>query len=238
MAKAFSLFLGIFLVASLGRAQQSSSLPLPLTHRADLPQKQTRTLPMPFQLTVPADTEVSVQMLSGIHTQVNRVDDLVTARLLQPVYVNGKVALPAGSVLDGRITLIRTSGHLHRPAELGLRFERIVLPGGEAEPIAAILSALDKPRPLKLRLDSEGHLVGTRAFSWKSVFGGMAAFGGLGIAKAAAAGAAGLPTVLPLGGAALVACEVFLPKGNEVNLPPETRLRLRLNFPLTVWVAG
>src|SRR5664279_626104 len=57
-------------------------------------------------LTVPAETEVKVQVLSGIHTQINHVNDPVTAEVLKPVFVEGKLDLPTGSLLDGHITMI------------------------------------------------------------------------------------------------------------------------------------
>jgi hypothetical protein len=187
-------------------------------------------------VTVPAETQVSIQMLSGIHTQVNRADDLVTARLLRPVYVNGRVALPSGSILDGRITMIRKSGHVHRPAELGLRFDKIVLPDGQAEPMAGVLALLDNSRRLDLHLDAEGHLTGGRALSWKTLIGGVG-LGGFGAIKAVAFGATAVSMNLSLAGAAAIGYELLWPKGHEVNLPPETRCLMRLNYPLTVRIS-
>lgn len=83
---------------------QEGEAPMVLPHRSGL--EATRTVPsMPSDtVTVPAETQVSIQMLSGLHTQINHADDLVTARLLQPVLVGGRIALPSGSILDGRIT--------------------------------------------------------------------------------------------------------------------------------------
>jgi len=39
---------------------------------------------------------------------------------------------------------------------------------------------------------------------------------------------------LPLGGAALISYEALWRRGREVNMPPDTQCRLRLNYPLTV----
>ena len=98
---------------------QEGEVPVALPHRSGLGPASTESSMPSENVTVPAETQVSIQMLSGIHTQVNHANDLVTARLLQPVLVEGRVALPSGSILDGRITMIRNSGHVHRPAELG-----------------------------------------------------------------------------------------------------------------------
>jgi hypothetical protein len=216
---------------------QEGEVPLLLPHRSGPVLTRTEyPVPPRESVTVPAETQVSIQVLSGIHTKVNHLNDLVTARLVQSVYVDGHVALPSGSILDGRITMIRKSGHAHRPAELRLRFDEIVLPDGQAEPMAGVLASLDKPSKLDLHLDAEGQLTGGRALSWKTLIGG-AGLGSLGAIKAMATGAAAASMGLSLAGAAAVGYELLWPKGHEVNLPPETRCLVRLNYPLTVRVS-
>jgi hypothetical protein len=189
-----------------------------------------------LMVTVPAETEVKVQVLSGIHTQINRVNDPVIAEVLQPVFVNGKIALPPGSLLDGHITMIRNSGHMHRSAELGMRFDRITLPDGQEKPVAAVLAALEHPEALDIHLDQEGHVISNRTMSWKTLAGGFTALGTYGVLKAAAVGSAGASLALPLGGAALIGYEALWRRGHEVNMPPDTPARLRLNYPLTVHI--
>jgi hypothetical protein len=150
--------------------------------------------------------------------------------------VDGRVVLPSGSILDGRITMIRNSGHVHRPAELGLRFDTIVLPDGQAEPMAGVLAVMDKSSKLDLHIDAEGHLTGGRALSWKTLIGGVG-LGSFGAIKAVASGATAVSMGLSLAGAAAISYEILWPRGHEVNLPPETRCLIRLNYPLTVRVS-
>ena len=187
-------------------------------------------------LTVPADTEVKVQVLSGIHSQINHVNDPVIAEVLNAVFVGGKLALPPGSLLDGHITMIRNAGHMHRAAELGMRFDRITLPDGQEKPVAAVLAALEHPEMLDIHLDQEGHLISNRMMPWKALGGGFAAFGAFGVLKIAAVGSAGASLALPLGGAALISYEALWRRGREVNMPPDVQCRLRLNYPLTVHI--
>ena len=230
------VFTAVTLVGFLAIAAfaQENEVPLVLPHRSG----PGPTLPASPRgsVTLPAETQVSIQMLSGIHTQVNRPNDLVTARVLKPVYVDGHIALPSGSILDGRITMIRKSGHVHRPAELRLRFDEIVLPDGQTEPMAAVLASLEKSSNPDLHLDAEGHLTGGRARSWKTLIGG-AGLGSFGAIKVVATGAAAASVGLSVAGAAAVGYELLWPKGHEVNLPPETQCLVRLNYPLTVRVS-
>jgi hypothetical protein len=215
---------------------QEGEVPVALPHRWGPGPARTESSMPRETVTVPAETQVSIQVLSGIHTQVNHANDLVTARLLQPVYVGGRVALPSGSILDGRITMIRNSGHIHRPAELGLRFDKIILPDGQAEPMAGVLAVMEKSSKLDLHIDAEGHLTGGRALSWKTLIGGVG-LGSFGVIKAVASGVTAASMSLPLAGAAAIGYEILWPKGHEVNLPPETRCFIRLNYPLTVRVS-
>lgn len=187
-------------------------------------------------LTVPADTEAAVMMLSGLHTRINQVNDPVMARLQQPVYVNGQVAFPLGSLLNGRVTRVQLAGRLHRPGELGFRFESITLPDGQTESISAVLAALDKPGLPKARLDAEGYFKGTRGFSLKGLAGGLAALGTFGVSRAALAASSAAGTFVPVGGAAVLGYAALWPRGNEVNVPPQTKCRIRLNYPVTVRV--
>jgi len=235
MGRVLTAITVIGFLASTALAQEGE-VPLLLPHRSGPePTRSESSLPR-GSVTVPAETQVSVQMLSGIHTRVNNANDLVTARLLQPVYVGGRVALPSGSILDGRITMIRKPGHVHRPAELGLRFDEIVLPNGQAEPMAGVLAVLEQPGKLDLHLDAEGHVTAGRALSWKTLIGG-AGLGSFGAIKAMASGAAAASMSLSLAGAAAIGYELLWPKGHEVNLPPETRCLIRLSYPLTVRVS-
>jgi hypothetical protein len=208
-----------------------------LIHRTGPSKTDTAQASSQATLTIPAQTEAAVLLLSGIHTQVSHVGDPITARLLQPVLIDGRVALPTGSLIEGRITRVRTAGRMRRPGELALRFDRITLPDGQDQPIFAGLSALDDSGLLKTRVDSEGHLKGKKSFSWKGVTGGLIGLGGLATLQSQLAGVAALGTTLPLGGGAMLGYAFLWPRGNEVHLPPETRLHIRLHHSLTVRVA-
>lgn len=238
MTKAFIVALSVALFTPLVYSADSDSPSHALIHR-DAPSKPgtPQASREEVTVTIPAQTEAAVRLLSGIHTQVSHVGDPITARLLQPVFIDGRVALPTGSLIEGRITRIRTAGRMRRGAELALRFDRITLPDGQGQPILADLSALDSPSSLNARVDSEGHLKGTKGFSWKGIAGGLIGLGGAATLHSQLAGAAALGTTLPLGGGAMLGYTFLWPRGNEVHLPPETHLRIRLHHPLTIRVA-
>ncbi len=235
MAKALpTLTVILFLCGVVSAAQDFGSVSLTPRTQSDAVAAAKR--PADVTLTVPAKTEAAVQLLSGIHTQVSHVDDPVRAELVQPVYVNGRVALPPGSLLDGHITRIRSAGRLGRSAQLALHFDTITLPDGQEQPITAILTALDDATARKARVNSEGHVKGPGTSAWRKIAGGLVALGAVSTAGVSIAGTTALATILPVGGTAVFSYAVIFPRGGEVHIPPDTRLRVCLKNDLTVRV--
>ncbi len=212
-------------------AERSSPL---LSHRLDAGGTGSVGADVEQTFTVPADTEAHVKLLSGMHTRMSAVDDPVTALLVSPVVVDGRVAIPAGSLLDGRVTSVHSSRRLHGAGELAFRFEQITLPDGESAAVNAVLCGFDKPLA-HVKLDPEGHLRGTRSFGWKSV-AGFGSWGTFAVLKAATVSLGAASPVLPIAGTGLIGYEL-LGRGRDVHIPPETRCRVRLNYPVTVRVA-
>jgi hypothetical protein len=187
--------------------------------------------PDPALLTVPAETEASLVLLSGINTKISQVDDRVEGQLVQPVYVDGQLALPQGTLLFGRVIKARAAGRLHRPGEIGLRFDEISLPDGETQSVFARLSALENPG--KLRLDREGYLKGGRQLSWNFLTGSLAGTSALMIIPRVA-GATAAASAGSIATAGAFGFYVLFPHGPEVNMPPDTRCRVRFDYSFTV----
>lgn len=93
---------------------------------------------------VPAATPLPVQLLQ--HVPMKKGES-IDARLLYPVYVNNRIAIPAGTAVRGRVIRLdanrsrRIHGRLrgdftpfHIPV---VRFDEVVLPDGEAKQIAS-----------------------------------------------------------------------------------------------------
>ena len=77
----------------------------------------------------------------------------------------------------------------------------------------------------------------TRTHMRLGIAGGVLAFGTVSAIKLGfASSGAFVGPWLPATGSALLAYEVFWPRGNEVHVPPETCARIRLSYPLTVRV--
>jgi hypothetical protein len=185
-------------------------------------------------LTIPAETLVKARFISGMHTLVSHVNDPVSAEMTEPVYIDGRMALPQGTLFDGHITSIRRPGWMRHNGEIAFRFDHVTLPDGHQVPVSAILTRLDKNKNLKGALDAEGHLRGHRRGSWKSFLPGVVGVGGLTFARLAIASSTALTVVAPTSAAVFVGYEFFIRRGSNVNVPPMTGCRIRLLSSLTV----
>jgi len=227
MAKSYAQLM--LLLVSFATCARPASGPTDVALRA---RQSAASSGSPLTLTIPAATRATVELLSGIHTRFIRVDDPIKAQLLQPVVIDGKVALPPGTLLDGKVTRVRPAGRVNRAAELALRFNQVTLPDGDVEPIAAVLAVA----PPHTRLDREGYLKGARSVSWEGVAGGVVAIGSFALAKATFASSAASWPILPAAGAGLLGYELLWRRGSDVHLPPQTACQIRLDYPLTIRV--
>jgi hypothetical protein len=81
-------------------------------------------------LVVPADAVIGLQVERTISSEVARVEDRVEARVTRDVRVGDRVAIPAGSVVQGSVMEVERGGKVKERARLGIRFHTVVLADG------------------------------------------------------------------------------------------------------------
>ena len=166
--------------------------------------------------TLTAGTVFVGAMQNTIDTGRNKVGDPVTLRTLEPVRVNEKTIVPAGSTIRGEVTHIDPAGRIAGGAELTLRFTELVTSDGTSYAVSCA------PFRLKGKGDAKE--------SAKEIGGGAVAGGIVGgilggkksIVKGAAVGAV-------LGTGVAVAT-----KGDQIVLPAGQKLRVTLTAPVAI----
>jgi hypothetical protein len=171
--------------------------------------------PEPERITIPAGAIVTVRMIDGIDSSSHRPGEEFAATLDTPVVVGDRVVIRRGA--DARVRLIesRSAGRMTGRSELTV--ELVGLAAG-AQTYAVESSAVQK----------QGASRGTRT---AETVGGGAVLGGLigaiaGHGKGAAIGAA-------VGAGAGTAVQGAT-KGQQIQIPAETKLEFTLKSPLTV----
>ena len=86
--------------------------------------------PEMMDLVVPADAVLGLQVERTISSEAARVEDRVEARVTRDVRVGDRVAIPAGSLVQGSVTEVERGGKIKERAKLAIRFHTVVLADG------------------------------------------------------------------------------------------------------------
>jgi hypothetical protein len=92
--------------------------------------------PMFEELTIAADSVLGLQVEKAVTTENAKVEDKVEARVTRDVKVGGEIAVPAGSRVEGSVTLVEQGGKVKEQARLGVRFHTLVLADGTRVPLS------------------------------------------------------------------------------------------------------
>jgi hypothetical protein len=85
--------------------------------------------PGPRREEIPAGTSLTLVMETGLSTATSREGQAVTARIERAVSEDGRVVLPGGSVLRGRVSEVDPSGRIHGRAHLAVKWDQITVRG-------------------------------------------------------------------------------------------------------------
>lgn len=100
--------------------------------------QDSRTIKADIQaIRIPAGTTLQLEVMDPISTKIGSVGDEFSAMLKEDKLVNGRIALPAGSIIRGTINKITPSKRLSRSAVVYLTFDHVVTPTGRQIPVNA-----------------------------------------------------------------------------------------------------
>ena len=180
-------------------------------------------------VTIPAGTALNVKLESTLTSFSNRAGDPFQGRLTQPVLVNGKTVIPAGTTVQGRVTKTSEPRRYAGKPTIAIFPEAIVLPSGERYTLNATL--VDTNAGKDTDVNQEGQFKGpghTNKDLWE-IGGGTGAgmlIGGL------AGGGKGLLIGGLIGAGATTGH--WLSKRNSATLPSGTELIMELSRSMTI----
>jgi len=212
------------IAASLAAAAQTTS--------SDTPQSSSPADPPSLkQVTVPAGTEVLLQLRNTIDTKNAKVGDGVYCQTSFPVTVDNVMAIPGGTYVKGEIVEVHRAGKVKGTAEVRFRFTTLIFPSG---------ATIDMPGTVhhdsgasNASVDDEGKI---KADSQKMKDLGTVAKGtGIGAAGGGilTGTRTGVRAGAGLGGLAGLAT-VRMTRGQDVRIESGASLKMLLQAPLTV----
>jgi hypothetical protein len=122
--------------------QRQQPRPQPRDPQPEQP-RQTTPQPRTVNLTVPVGTTFAIRMNEELSTRRNQAGDAFTARLEDPIVdAQGRVIIPAGATVRGRVTAVAPSTRVGQTAAMKLAFEAISF-DGESYPLQATVQSAD-----------------------------------------------------------------------------------------------
>jgi hypothetical protein len=184
-------------------------------------------------LSLPAGTALNVKLESTLATFTSKNGDAFSGRVTQPVTMDGKVVIPVGTTILGRVTRISEPRRIAGKPTIGITPETVVLPNGERYALNATL--VDTSLRAGTDVNDEGQFKGAGHDTKDLMEIGAGTGGGMLIGGMAAGGKGVL-----IGGAIGATATVthWLSKRRSAMLAPGTELVMELNRPMTLSAAS
>jgi hypothetical protein len=199
-------------------------------------QEKAPPAPPGSTLMLPAETTIPLRLMNTINSRTTQAGQALYCETIFPITVGNRIVIPRGSSIKGSITkVVRPGRGRGKKAQIGLRFESLVLPNGVTLPLRATLSGFGgigkegfQPKESKIEgASSKGEDVG-------KVAGTTITGAELGSIVGAAEGSVGKGLGIgSLAGAGGGLVWIMASRGKEIVLPSGTNFELQLSAPLT-----
>ena len=174
-------------------------------------------------------TPIRVRLNQSISTLSTQPGTRFTALVAEPVMQNGRVYIPDGATLEGRITSLHGGRRIGGGASIHLEADRVTMPDGTVLPIHA--RVIDTSSWQNTRVDDEGSIIRREDLKGVVEAGGLATGG----AMAAGAVVAGVPGALVGAGIGAGATAiVWFKQDRQAQLPKDLGVIFGLTEPLSV----
>jgi len=170
-----------------------------------------------------------MRMDTTLSSRISRVGDKFTSTVAIPVYVNGQVAIPAGSIVEGRVTQVTPAKRMSKSGMLAVEFDELILPDGLRLRVDGFLTA-DDPE-MREQIDDENRVSGSDNKKTGVFVGGGGAIGA--VLGGIAGGAKGAVLGGAVGAGAGIA-GILLSKGEEARVPAGTPFGIQLRQAMVV----
>jgi hypothetical protein len=174
-------------------------------------------------------TNITVRLAQNLSTTDTQPGTAFSGSVMKDVYSDGKVIIPAGSEMRGRVVSVSQGHHLGPHATIRLRPDVVVLPDGTAYHLFAEVVETDAPGT---RADDEGGIEASNHYKKDAVeYGGAMGTG------AVVGGAVGGPVGAGVGtlvGAGAATTHMLLQNPQGAKLPQGTLLVFSLTEPMNL----
>lgn len=181
------------------------------------------------QTSLPTGTAVKMKLDNTLTSFKSKAGDPFSARVTQPVVLDGKTVIPVGATIEGRVTRTTEPRRIAGKPTIVIFPENLILPNGERFVLNA--SLVDTNAHHGTDVDSEGEFKGSGHDAVDLTQIGMGTGGGM-ILGGLIGGGKGLLIGGAIGATATVTH--WLAKHRSTTLPAGTELVMELNRPMVM----
>jgi len=198
-------------------------------------QEKAPPAPPGSALMLPAETTIPLRLMNTINSRTTQVGQALYFETIFPITAGNRIVIPRGSSVKGSITeVVRPGRGKAKKAQIGLRFETLVLPNGTTLPLRATLSGFGgtgkegfQPKESKIEgASSKGEDVGKVA---ETTITGAELGTIVGAADRSVGKGLGIGSLAGAGGGLIW---ILASRGKDIILPSGTNFELQLNSPL------
>lgn len=176
---------------------------------------------------VPTGTKIPIIMDTAIDSDTSQEGDEFSARTAEDLTIDGNTAVPAGSIIKGRIARLNSPRALNRSGSVALKFDTVTTPDNRQIPLVATLVARGGVVHAKRGLKDVAIDCGT--FSLPTAAGlGIGLLAGSGASSSSSFSAAGAAALGAGIGAAVGLAILLSKKGKRVDVRPGDELKIEL----------
>jgi hypothetical protein len=183
---------------------------------------------------VAVNTTIPMILMNTINTRSAYVGEAIYCESIYPIAVRNHIVIPKGSSIRGTVTEVIRPGRIKGRAQIGLRFDELVLPNGTTRHLRASLAGFgsegsDKFNPKEGQIQGGGSKGDDAGKVARTTIPGAEVGTIVGAAKGAPLEGLGIGSAA---GAAAGVVWILASRGKEIVLPHGTSLELQLGQPV------
>jgi type IV secretion system protein VirB10 len=188
----------------------------------------------PNQYVVPAQTTIPMILMNTINTRSAYVGQSIYCESIYPIAVRNHIIIPKGTSIRGTVTEVVRPGHVKGRAQIGLRFDEMVLPNGTTRQLRGFLAGFgsdrdDSFKPKEGQIQGGGSKGADAGKVARTTIPGAEIGTIVGAAKGAPLEGLGIGSAA---GAAAGVVWILATRGKDIVLEHGTSLELQLSQPL------
>ena len=176
------------------------------------------------QVTIPEGTVIELRMDSGLNSETSQVNDAFKASVVRSVLIDGRIAVPENSTVNGRVTMVQPAERSSRSGVIGVEFNQLSI-NGKAYSIEGTLTSLHADERKQI-IDEQSRVTGKSSTPRNILFIGGGA--GVGAAIGAIAGGGKGAGIGALTGGGIGALGALLSRGSEADVPLGSEVAMQL----------